>query len=256
MLACNLPDTNRYGTVGRLLPGIEARLEPVPGLSEGKRLFVRGPNVMAGYLLADKPGVVVAPAERLARHRRHRHHRRRLRQHPRARQALRQARRRDGLAGRRRDARLRPVERRPARRPQLSRPAQGRAAAARHRQAGGRARTISSPTPAARASRSCGCRSRSWSSPPCRCSPPARSTCRRPSRWRAQARPACNCAPASQCAKSARAQAGVAPPQRRRREREVPLRQALTAGRALTWMVAIRRFASRAARGTPRLSTP
>ena len=55
------PTANRYGTVGRLLPGIEARLDPVPGLSEGKRLFVRGPNVMAGYLLPDNPGVVVAP---------------------------------------------------------------------------------------------------------------------------------------------------------------------------------------------------
>jgi acyl-[acyl-carrier-protein]-phospholipid O-acyltransferase / long-chain-fatty-acid--[acyl-carrier-protein] ligase len=61
VLACNLPDSNRYGAVGRLLPGIEARLDPVPGLSEGKRLFVRGPNVMAGYLLPDNPGVVVAP---------------------------------------------------------------------------------------------------------------------------------------------------------------------------------------------------
>jgi len=62
VLACNLPDSNRYGTVGRMLPGIEARLEEVPGLSEGKRLFVRGPNVMAGYLLPDNPGVLVAPA--------------------------------------------------------------------------------------------------------------------------------------------------------------------------------------------------
>jgi acyl-[acyl-carrier-protein]-phospholipid O-acyltransferase/long-chain-fatty-acid--[acyl-carrier-protein] ligase len=62
VLACNLPPTNRYGTVGRLLPGIEARLEEVPGLSDGKRLFVRGPNVMAGYILADNPGVLVPPA--------------------------------------------------------------------------------------------------------------------------------------------------------------------------------------------------
>jgi acyl-[acyl-carrier-protein]-phospholipid O-acyltransferase/long-chain-fatty-acid--[acyl-carrier-protein] ligase len=61
VLACNLPDTNRDGTVGRLLPGIEARLETVPGLNDGKRLFVRGPNVMAGYLFADNPGVVVSP---------------------------------------------------------------------------------------------------------------------------------------------------------------------------------------------------
>ena len=33
----------------------------VPGLSDGKRLFVRGPNVMAGYLFADNPGVIVSP---------------------------------------------------------------------------------------------------------------------------------------------------------------------------------------------------
>ena len=61
VLACNLPNDNRDGTVGRMLPGIEARLEVVPGLNEGKRLYVRGPNVMAGYLFADNPGVVVTP---------------------------------------------------------------------------------------------------------------------------------------------------------------------------------------------------
>ena len=39
---------------GSMLPGIEARLEPVAGIEHGGRLMVRGPNVMAGYLLADK----------------------------------------------------------------------------------------------------------------------------------------------------------------------------------------------------------
>jgi acyl-[acyl-carrier-protein]-phospholipid O-acyltransferase/long-chain-fatty-acid--[acyl-carrier-protein] ligase len=39
--------------VGRLLPGIEYKLEPVEGVEDGRRLFVRGPNVMKSYLNAD-----------------------------------------------------------------------------------------------------------------------------------------------------------------------------------------------------------
>lgn len=61
VLACNIPAAQRSGSVGRLLPGIEARLEPVEGITEGGRLVVRGPNVMAGYILAGQPGVVVPP---------------------------------------------------------------------------------------------------------------------------------------------------------------------------------------------------
>jgi acyl-[acyl-carrier-protein]-phospholipid O-acyltransferase/long-chain-fatty-acid--[acyl-carrier-protein] ligase len=38
------------GSAGRLVPGMECRLEPVEGVTEGGRLFVRGPNVMKGYL--------------------------------------------------------------------------------------------------------------------------------------------------------------------------------------------------------------
>ena len=62
VLACNLPHRNGAGTVGPLLPGIEARLEPVEGITEGGKLLVRGPNVMAGYIMADHPGVLVPPA--------------------------------------------------------------------------------------------------------------------------------------------------------------------------------------------------
>lgn len=61
VLATNTPMENREGTVGRLLPGIEHRLEPVPGVEQGGRLFVRGANVMLGYLLHSKPGTLVPP---------------------------------------------------------------------------------------------------------------------------------------------------------------------------------------------------
>lgn len=53
IIAVNRPGFNCPGTVGPLLPGIEARLEPVPGLDNAGKLIVRGPNVMAGYLKGD-----------------------------------------------------------------------------------------------------------------------------------------------------------------------------------------------------------
>ena len=63
VLALNTPMFNRPGTVGKMMPGIEVRLEPVPGVEEGGRLHVRGPNVMAGYYKADRPGELQPPED-------------------------------------------------------------------------------------------------------------------------------------------------------------------------------------------------
>lgn len=55
VVAVNHPDRNRPGTVGQILPGMEYRLEPVEGITGGGRLFLRGPNVMEGYISGDDP---------------------------------------------------------------------------------------------------------------------------------------------------------------------------------------------------------
>ena len=52
VIAVNIPTDNRRGTVGALLPGVETKVVPVPGIPGGGQLYVRGPNVMAGYLNA------------------------------------------------------------------------------------------------------------------------------------------------------------------------------------------------------------
>jgi acyl-[acyl-carrier-protein]-phospholipid O-acyltransferase/long-chain-fatty-acid--[acyl-carrier-protein] ligase len=65
VLAVNTPMAFRSGTVGQLLPGLEYRLQVVPGILRGGILHVRGPNVMKGYLKADQPGVLQPTASEI-----------------------------------------------------------------------------------------------------------------------------------------------------------------------------------------------
>lgn len=63
VLAVNTPMANRLGSVGTLIPGLEAKLEDVPGITDGGLLSVRGPNVMLGYYLYDNPGIIEASSD-------------------------------------------------------------------------------------------------------------------------------------------------------------------------------------------------
>ena len=105
VVAVNSATHGRDGTVGRLMPGMRMQLEPVEGIAEGGKLWVAGPNVMMGYMTADRPGemhplqngwhdsgdIVAVDREGFIAD-------------PRPHQALRQDRRRDGVARRGRDA--------------------------------------------------------------------------------------------------------------------------------------------------------
>ena len=61
VVAANQPGANRPGTVGRLMQGMTARTEPVEGIPNAGRLFVKGPNVMMGYIKPERPGYIDPP---------------------------------------------------------------------------------------------------------------------------------------------------------------------------------------------------
>jgi len=62
VIAVNVPMACRIGTVGQLVPCMEYFLEPITGIEQGGALHVKGPNVMKGYLLYDKPGALQPPS--------------------------------------------------------------------------------------------------------------------------------------------------------------------------------------------------
>ena len=58
VVAANQIEANRSGTVGQLMAGMQTRLEPVEGIANAGLLWIKGPNVMLGYINADKPGEI------------------------------------------------------------------------------------------------------------------------------------------------------------------------------------------------------
>lgn len=63
VIATNTPMHQKMGTVGQFLPGIEYKLTSEPGFQEGKRLWIKGPNVMLGAYFSTQPGVMVPVCE-------------------------------------------------------------------------------------------------------------------------------------------------------------------------------------------------
>ena len=63
VLSANTPMANLNGSVGQFIPGLEHKLESVPGINTGSLLHVRGENVMKGYYLFDNPGVLNPPED-------------------------------------------------------------------------------------------------------------------------------------------------------------------------------------------------
>ena len=58
VITINTPMHFKEDSVGRIMPGIEYRLEKVAGVEEGKKLWVKGDNIMQGYMKYDNPGVL------------------------------------------------------------------------------------------------------------------------------------------------------------------------------------------------------
>lgn len=67
VLSVNTPKFYRSGTVGKILPGIESQIKDVPGIEEDNpncgELWVKGDNIMLGYMRHNKPGVLQPPED-------------------------------------------------------------------------------------------------------------------------------------------------------------------------------------------------
>jgi len=63
VISINTPMHHKQGTAGRILPGIDYKLTPHEGVTDAGRLWVKGGNVMMGYLHPSAPGVLEPPKD-------------------------------------------------------------------------------------------------------------------------------------------------------------------------------------------------
>ena len=54
---------NKFGSIGKIMPGMQFKILPVDGIANGGELCVKGPNVMQGYYMPTNPGVLVPPED-------------------------------------------------------------------------------------------------------------------------------------------------------------------------------------------------
>jgi acyl-[acyl-carrier-protein]-phospholipid O-acyltransferase/long-chain-fatty-acid--[acyl-carrier-protein] ligase len=63
VISLNCPLAFIPGSVGMMLPFMESRIEAVDGIVDGGRLFLRGPNIMRGYMSTENPGTINPPCD-------------------------------------------------------------------------------------------------------------------------------------------------------------------------------------------------
>ncbi|MGF7535429.1 AMP-binding protein [Bacillus mexicanus] len=54
IISLNTPNFSKFGSVGKLIPLMEAKIDKVEGIESGGNLIVKGPNVMKGYIINGK----------------------------------------------------------------------------------------------------------------------------------------------------------------------------------------------------------
>ena len=58
LISVNSRMYNRRGSVGRIVPALDYKLEEAAGITDGKRLLLKGGNVMMGYMRPENPRVL------------------------------------------------------------------------------------------------------------------------------------------------------------------------------------------------------